>query len=121
MKRLLLVCLSAFLIVAVAVDAFAWRGGGPRGGTIAQGPRGGTIAQGPRGGTIAQGPRGNTAIQGPRGNTAVVGNTYRGAYYPGAGIVAGAAVGVAVGAATTYPAPYYTAPTYCGYYPYPAC
>ena len=41
----------------------------------------------------------------------------RGAYYGGAGVVAGAAVGVAVGAAAVstayYPAPYYTAPTYC--------
>jgi hypothetical protein len=81
-------------------------------------------------GGVAVGPRGGVAAVGGVGR---VGYVSRGAWYRGAPVAVGAAVGAAavggaaIGAAAARPYPYYGAytvappPPPCGYYPYPPC
>ena len=100
-----LVCAS-LLVIAMIPDAFAFRGGGYRGGAVAGGYRGGY--GGYRGGYYGGGYRGGYG-------------GYGGAYYGGGGLLAGAALGSVVGAAASsayYP---YGGQAYCGYAPYPPC
>jgi hypothetical protein len=68
MKRLIFVCLCAFLGVSPASEAFAWGAvAGPRGGAAYRGPMGGTAVRGPAGGAAYRGPAGGTAYRAPAG------------------------------------------------------
>jgi hypothetical protein len=105
MKWLVAISLALCLVIWLAPEALAWRGGA----AVYRGPAGGVAVRGPEGAAAVRGPAGNVAVRGP---TNVYGGVYRA---PGYGAAAGVAVGAATGAAAAssyYPPPYYAPP--CG-------
>jgi hypothetical protein len=106
MKPLIIIGLSGVLIVTLASEGFAIRGGGRGGGLgggggVYRGPMGGVGVRGPGGGAAYRGPAGGGAVRGPGGAGVAVG--------AGGGVAArgrsgaGVAVGPGGGAAVRGP------------------